>query len=133
MITIIPSGIKDSKERHPQFHGVPMLDSKGNILPDGKYFFDKEKTVIVCIYHGLIDGRGNSGEGSAGGWAIQHKDGHTEWWRSGYPYNSEETLPAVISEFGTWEEYWNRQHELVKIVQNDVYLDLIESDEGGKK
>jgi hypothetical protein len=36
--------------------------------------------------------------------AIECKDVHTEWWEQGYLHR--EDGPAVISDFGDWEEYW---------------------------
>jgi hypothetical protein len=62
------------------------------------------KGVVIRFADGYIHG-GIDADGAAQP-AIECNDSHTEWWTEGYLHR--EDGPAVISEFGDWEEYWDR-------------------------
>jgi hypothetical protein len=49
--------------------------------------------------------------------AIECGDGHTEWWEKGYIHRDEG--PAIISDYGDWEEYWEHG-KLVMILYREA-------------
>jgi hypothetical protein len=51
---------------------------------------------------------------------IHYPDGHTEKWLNGYP-DSGDGLPAVITDFGSTEEYWTAGKP-ERVVYTDVEL-----------
>jgi hypothetical protein len=66
--------------------------------------------AISRFKNGLLHG-GTGLEGEAQP-AVELLNGHTEWWEDGFLHR--EDGPAVISQNGTWEEFWFHG-ELVKI------------------
>jgi hypothetical protein len=65
---------------------------------------------ISRFKHGLLHGgTGLDGEDQP---AIELLNGHTEWWEEGQLHRDKG--PAVISQGGTWEEFWYHG-ELVSI------------------
>jgi hypothetical protein len=99
---------KNSRSRFLEFTGERLLEKYG-----------KEEEIL--FYEGDL-GPGEGGEGICivrlkEGFLSNHKredgeilpaveawDGHTEWWEKGLLHR--EDGPAVLSDGGEWEEYW---------------------------
>lgn len=83
-----------------RFIGMLITDNSGKPLNGVK---KTSNGMVVRFKDGYIDG----------GYlpAIEYEDGGTEWWTKGYP----DGLPAVITDFGSREEYWENG-KLIKIV-----------------
>lgn len=72
-----------------------------------------ENTIMRFDEKGLLHGgKDVYGDGQP---AIEMPNGHAEWWEHGEIHR--EGAPAVITQYGEWEEWWNRG-TLVEIRQN---------------
>jgi hypothetical protein len=92
-----------------KFEGKTISEESGKSAIQGERIV---KGVIVRFKDGYIHG-GTDSDGFPQA-AIECRDQHKEWWENGRLHH--ESGPAVISDFGDWEEYWN-QGELVSIYQ----------------
>jgi hypothetical protein len=63
-----------------------------------------EGLCIVRLNDGFLSNQ-DDGEGGTLP-AVEAEDGHTEWWENGFLHREEG--PAVITDGGTWEEYWEK-------------------------
>lgn len=122
-ITIKPQKKDNSESKGRMFDkiGVQFTDTKGNPY-NGKYYITKEHDVCVCFLNGYIDSRGNPDKDGSK-WAIQYKDGHSEWWRKGVIHR-DNNLPAIITDYGSWEEYWDN-NQLLLIKTDNIVVDEV--------
>lgn len=96
-----PRGNDESYSRRKDLFGK-VLNKR-----DGTYviYRGRPDEHRIVIRNGLIDNGDRP--------AIEYADGHTEFWKKGWPCR--EGAPAVISGWGTVEEYW-RSGRCIKIV-----------------
>jgi hypothetical protein len=100
---------KNSKTYFPQYSGKIISDETGKQKMEGERFV---KGVIIRFKDGYIHG-GQGVEGNSQP-AIECGDSQVEYWENGYLHR--EDGPAIIAEFGDWEEYWDHG-KLVYIFQ----------------
>ena len=117
------AGNIESLCRLPEFRATPMVCDDGiyNLI-DEKYGKFTQK-----VTNGFIDGQP----------ALVFEDGHVEYWKEGHPYRDDDTLPAIISKHGTWEEYWHNKRFITrKVIQafdREITMDDIPDDYSIKK
>jgi len=126
-LLIVEKFVKDksnseSRERFRAYHGVIFFDENGNVLANGIY--ERILGGYKCKFH-IKDGYISSEGNSEGEWAIIMDDGHTEFWLFGFPCRKEIDKPAIISNYGDWEEYWDDKGHLVKIRESVVLKKVI--------
>jgi hypothetical protein len=92
---------KDSRGLFLKFRGKRIWDGEAKEAINGDRVI---KDVIIRFAGGYI--HGGKDPGGNGQPAIECGDTHTEWWEDGVPHRDDG--PAVISDFGDWEEYWER-------------------------
>jgi hypothetical protein len=101
MIKLEKAGKEKSRGLFLGFQGKSVYDEESSVPVSG----DRIIQGVVIRFEGgyLHGGKDPGGEAQP---AVECGDAHTEWWEGGYLHR--EDGPAVISEFGDWEEYWNR-------------------------
>jgi hypothetical protein len=92
--------IKDSRGLFLKFLGNNIYDTELGTALEGQRRIDG---TILRFKGGKIHG-GKDVEGNDQP-AIECTDVHTEWWEDGLIHK--DNGPAIISQFGDWEEYWN--------------------------
>jgi hypothetical protein len=92
---------KDSRGLFLEFLGKSIYDGEAAGPINGDRVI---QGVVIRFEGGYIHG-GKDIDGNSQP-AIECGDTHTEWWEKGYLHR--EDGPAIISEFGDWEEYWDR-------------------------
>jgi hypothetical protein len=99
MTKLRTSDISKSRGLFLKFLGKQVGNSEEGKVCHGDYAI--KETIIRFkdgYFHGGADTEGNPQP------AIECGDGHTEWWEDGYLHR--ENGPAIISDYGDWEEYW---------------------------
>jgi hypothetical protein len=101
MVKLEGAGEEKSRALFLKFQGKAVYDEGAQKAASGDRMI--QETIIRFeggyIHGGLdLDGRPQP--------AIECKDAHTEWWEKGFLHR--EGGPAVVSDFGDWEEYWER-------------------------
>jgi hypothetical protein len=100
VVRIDKPGIEKSRALFLKFSGKRIWDEETKLAINGDRIV---KDTVIRFSDGYIHG-GIDSEGSPQP-AIECDDTHTEWWENGVPHR--EDGPAVVSDFGDWEEYWN--------------------------
>jgi hypothetical protein len=100
MVKLEGAAEKDSRGLFLKFAGKKIWDGEAKEAISGDRVI---QGVVIRFAGGYIHG-GKDPEGN-GQPAIECADSHTEWWDSGYLHR--EDGPAVVSDFGDWEEYWD--------------------------
>jgi hypothetical protein len=83
-----------------EFQGKRVYETGSDRHAEGNRLVSE---AIVRFKDGYIHG-GTDAEGALQP-AIECSNAHTEWWENGFLHR--EGGPAIISDFGDWEEYWN--------------------------
>ena len=88
-----------SRSINRKYQGVTIFDDKTHKPLQGEFVIGDD---IVRFQNGLLhSGIGADGEKLA---AYENKNGDVEFWEQGLLHR--ENAPAVIRDFGTWEEWW---------------------------
>jgi hypothetical protein len=106
MIEVATSDKGKSRSRYLKFLGGTFM-SEGMKIADGDYLIEE---VILRFKDGQLHG-GTDVNGGARA-AVEFPDTHHEYWEGGVLHRADG--PAVITDWGNWEEWWSRG-ELVKI------------------
>jgi hypothetical protein len=105
-----------SRSRYLKFRGAAVGNKKTGVPCEGDYNVNGD---ISRFKHGLLHGgKGLDGEGQP---AIELLNGHTEWWEDGQPHR--DNGPAIISLFGTWEEFWHHGELILIRVYGSVEIE----------
>lgn len=92
--------IKYSKSECIKYQGVTVFSDTTKKPCDGEY---SVSDTIVRFKNGLLHG-GTTPDGLDIP-AYETESGHTEYFKNGFLHR--ENGPAVISDWGDWEEWWN--------------------------
>lgn len=112
-----------SCSRAKQFIGVPVIGRDGKLLNgEEKFKFENEEETVCRFVNGFLDGNiydkdGNISERLP---ALEYSFGGTEYWTKGVP----DGFPAVIQNFGYYEEDWN--NGTILEIRNEIKLENIE-------
>ena len=88
-----------SRSRFLQYVGVAVRNNKTGNVCNGHHAIGD---TIACFNGGLLHSCvGTDGKPKP---AIEQGDGHLEWWDNGRLHRF--GGPAVIAEYGAWEEFW---------------------------
>lgn len=101
-----PENNSESHSIAKEFFGIPVLDKKGNLLNGRvKKILKTDKKAICRFVNGFIDGNTYDKDSNVLEQlpAIEYSNGGTEYWTKGFP----EGYPAVIQNFGYYEEDWS--------------------------
>jgi hypothetical protein len=88
-----------SRSLYLKFLGATVGNKETGVPCNGDYNVNGD---ISRFKNGLLHG-GTGIEGEAQP-AIELLNGHTEWWEDGFLHRDDG--PAVITQHGTWEEFW---------------------------
>jgi hypothetical protein len=99
MIKLEEATEKESRGLFLDFLGKRIYDEENKMPVNGDRIL---QGAIIRFAGGYIHG-GNDPDGKPQP-AIECRDSHTEWWEEGKLHREGE--PAIISDFGDWEEYW---------------------------
>ena len=117
MEEMITSEKSYSRSRYLKFLGMTVGNQKTGEACNGDYTVNGD---ISRFKNGLLHGgKGLDGEDQP---AIELADGHTEWWENGLIHR--DGGPAIISEYGTWEEFW--QHGELKMIHSYGTVEIVE-------
>lgn len=89
-----------SRALYKKYFSQPVLSQEEGKLCDGEYNI---KNTIARFKNGFLHGGVNS-EGEPQPAIECGFQNHVEWWEDGKLHR--ENGPAVITEFGNWEEFW---------------------------
>ena len=92
--------VKYSKSECLKYQGVTVFSDSTQKPCDGEY---SVSDTIVRFRNGLLHG-GTTPDGLDIP-AYETETGHTEYFKNGLLHR--ENAPAVISDWGDWEEWWN--------------------------
>ena len=107
MFEIQTSDKRLSRSQNLKYLGVTVFSDDTKKPCNGTYDCN---VTIVRFSNGLLNGGINEEKLEVP--AYETEEGHSEYWKNGLLHR--ENAPAVISDWGNWEEYWNNG-ELVAI------------------
>jgi hypothetical protein len=97
-------GADESKSRalFAKFQGVRIWDNAANAYSNGEVLL--EDGTIIRYKDGFIHAVPDEENYPVP--AVECTDSHVEFWEDGHIHRDD--FPAVISEYGDWEEYWSK-------------------------
>lgn len=113
--------IKYSKSECLKYQGVTVFNEVSQKPCDGEYTVSD---TIVRFRNGLL--HGDKTPDGLDIPAYETETGHTEYLKNGFLHREKE--PAVISDWGDWEEWWN-EGELILIRARGTFKTEIEKKE----
>lgn len=113
--------VKYSKSECLKYQGVTVFNDVSKKTCNGEYAVSD---TIVRFKNGLL--HGDSTPDGLDIPAYETETGHTEYFKNGLLHR--ENAPAVISDWGDWEEWWN-EGELVLIKANGSLKTELETKE----
>ena len=113
--------IKYSKSECLKYQGVTVFNDVSQKPCDGEYTVSD---TIVRFRNGLL--HGDKTPDGLDIPAYETETGHTEYFKNGFLHR--EKGPAVITDWGDWEEWWN-EGELILIRARGTFKTEIEKKE----
>jgi hypothetical protein len=89
-----------SRALYQKYFNQPVMSYEEGRLCDGEYVINN---TVARFKNGFLHGGVNS-DGESQPAIESNFQNHTEWWDNGKLHR--EDGPAVITEFGNWEEFW---------------------------
>lgn len=106
-----------SRSQNLKFQGVSIFNDVTQKPCNGTY---ETNGTIVRFKNGLLHGGKNEEHFDLP--AYQTEEGHIEFFENGLLHR--ENAPAVISDWGDWEEYWNHGELILIKSANKIELDI---------